>query len=138
MKRISTIEEASAAGMRIKLAAHTIVLQGADGNMKGMLRGFRTYEDYQRSPRRHWDLFNRMKQQGIPLMHLAQSLVFGEDDTPYLFVDDYAVAMLRDFEPELNSARERFYLDLEAKGVRVLHFPRIINARPVPSVFEEN
>ncbi|MDR0652087.1 MAG: DEAD/DEAH box helicase family protein [Synergistaceae bacterium] len=136
-KRIRTIEDAAEQGMRIKLSAHTIVLRDNDGKMLGMLRDFRTFEDYQRQPRRLFDLGERMKRMGIPhmtFMNVANSIVFDKDDAPYIFVDDYSVSVLREFEPEREDARGRFYNDLEKMGIRVLHFPRIENSRPTPAI----
>jgi hypothetical protein len=44
---------------------------------------------------------------------------------------------LREFEPEKDKARERFYRDLEKLGIRVSRFPRIENARPSPAIPRE-
>jgi oligoribonuclease NrnB/cAMP/cGMP phosphodiesterase (DHH superfamily) len=127
--KIKTIEEASEQGMHLKLSAHTIVLQDENGKMRGMLKGFKTLDDYRQS-RSVWKLFDKMKQMGIQLMDIAQSVIFDDDDTPYLLIDDHWAEVELKLDPEGTQAENQFYRELEEKGIRVLHFPNIFNARP--------
>jgi hypothetical protein len=136
-KRIMTIEDAAEQGARISLSAHSIRVQDEDGKMLALLRDFQTYRnDYMPQPRRVWDLAEKTKADGLDretFMSVADSLIF-KDDAPYLFIDDYSAAVWRRLSPELADARDRFYRDLETKGVRILRFPRIENSRPQPQI----
>jgi N12 class adenine-specific DNA methylase len=117
----------AAAGGNIRISRHTINVLDDNGKLVSMLRDFDIYEDYQKQPRRLYELAQRNKNSGMPhdvFMNIASALVY-KDDKPYLLVDDGALRREREFDSGKAAARELYYQNLQEYGIEILHFANI-------------